>query len=65
MRVAMSGDGIRVDNTCATSGDHGPDASFGIQDGELQGGTSRSIKFLNVGFLLSQIAAERSRPNLN
>ena len=59
----MSGDGVGADDG-GTTGNHGPDAAFGVQDGELEGSTSGCIELLDVGFFLGDITTQRSGPDL-
>jgi len=55
---------VRVDNGGTTTSNHGPDTALGVQDGELEGSTSRGIELLDVSFLLGQITTEGCRPDL-
>ena len=56
-------DGVRVDDRGTTSSDHGPDSSFGVEDGELERSTGRSVELLDPGLLLGQVSTERSGPD--
>ena len=64
MCESVSSDGVGADDGGTTTGNHGPDAAFGVQDGELEGSTSGCIELLDVGFFLGEITTERSRPDL-
>lgn len=55
---ASRGDGIGVDDGGTTTGNEGPDPAAGVQDSELEGGTSLGIELGNVSLLLGQLTAE-------
>lgn len=52
---------LPVDDRGTTTGNHGPDAAILVQDGQLEGSASLGIQLLDVGLLLGQLTAERSR----
>jgi hypothetical protein len=64
MRETMRGDRVRVNDRSTTSSNHSPHTALGVEDGELERSAGGRIEFLDVGFFLSQIATERSRPDL-
>jgi hypothetical protein len=43
MSKPVGGDGIRINDRSATSSDHSPNASLGIEDGQLERGSSGPI----------------------
>ena len=51
--VAGRGNGVGVDDGSTTTGNEGPDAALGVEDGQLE-------RSGIVGLLLGQLAAERS-----
>ena len=57
------GNSVRVDDGSTTSGDHGPNSTFLVEDGELERSTGRSVELLNPSLLLGQITTERSGPD--
>jgi hypothetical protein len=57
----VSGDGVRVDDRSSSTGNHGPDATLGVEDGELEGGTGRTVELGDVGFLGGEVATETGR----
>lgn len=61
---AMRGNSVRVDYRGTTTSDHCPDAALSVQHGQLEGGASRTIELLDIGFIFCQVTTERSGPNL-
>jgi hypothetical protein len=61
----MGCNGIRVDDRGTTARDHGPYPALGIEDGELERSTCRTIELLDVRLLLREVTTERRRPDLN
>lgn len=64
VRETVRSNGVRVDDGGTTTGDHGPDAALGVEDGELEGGTGGAIELGNVGLLLGQVTTKRCGPDL-
>lgn len=54
------GDGVGVDDGSTTTGNESPDATSGVEDGQLQGGTGLSIHLRDESLLLAHLTAERS-----
>ena len=54
----MCGNGIGVHHGGTTTGNHGPHAALGVEDGELQTGARARIELLDVRLLLRQLATE-------
>ena len=65
MSKTMGCNGIRVDDRGTTARDHGPYPALGIEDGELERSTRRTIELLDVRLLLREVTTERRRPDLN
>jgi len=51
----------RVDNGSSSSGHHSPNTTFGVQNSQFEGSTSRSIELGDVSFFLGQITTESIR----
>jgi hypothetical protein len=64
MSKAVGRNGVGVDDRGTTTSNHGPYAAFGVENGELKRCTSRTIKLLDVRFLLCEVTTERRRPHL-
>lgn len=45
------------------TGNHSPYTTLGVQHGQLERSTSRAIKFLNISFLLRELATEGCGPD--
>ena len=65
MSKAVGRNGVGVDDRGTTTSDHGPYAAFGVENGELKRCTSRTIKLLDVRFLLCEVTTKRCRPDLS
>ena len=60
----VGSDSIGVDDGGTTTGDHGPDTTFRVEDSELERCTRRSIELLDVRLLLCEVTTEGGGPDL-
>lgn len=58
---AGRGDGVGVDDGRTTTGNESPDATRGVENGQLERGTGLGVHVGNVLLLLGQLTAERRR----
>lgn len=58
IRICWIEDNSRVDDGSSSSGNHGPDTTLGVEDGQFEGSTGRSIELGNVSFFLGQVTTE-------
>ena len=61
---SVGSNGVRVDDGSITTGDHCPDASFGVQDSEFEGSTSGAVELLDVSLFLGQVTTKGGGPDL-
>lgn len=54
-----AGNGIGIDDRGTATSNQSPDAAVGVEDGQLERGTSLGIKLSDIGFLLAQLTTER------
>lgn len=59
--VSGRSDGVCVDDGGTTTGDEGPDAAVGVEDGELERGTGLGVHVGDVFLLFTHLAAKGSR----
>jgi hypothetical protein len=64
VRESVGSNGIGVNDGSATTGNHGPDAAFRVEDSQFERGTGRTVEFLDVCLFLGQITTERRGPDL-
>ena len=55
---SMSGDSVGVDDRSSTTSDHSPDSSFGVENGQFERSTRRSVESSDVSFFLCEISSE-------
>lgn len=60
----VSSDVVGVDDGGTTTGNHGPDAAFRVQDGELEGSTGGGMSFWMYASPLVGSRPKRGGPDL-
>ena len=63
MSITIRCDSVGIHDGGSAARDHGPDFALGIQDGELERSSGAGVEFLDVGFLLGEVAAEGRGPD--
>ncbi|KII84511.1 hypothetical protein PLICRDRAFT_32217 [Plicaturopsis crispa FD-325 SS-3] len=63
VRESVRCDGVRVDDRHTTTGNHGPDATLVVEDGDLERSSGQSVELLDVRLLRGGLTAERCRPD--